>query len=120
MAFRPFSACWPLHWSLTVADRFDDLAAFVCGPTPEADGQTLCGECGEQLAVYAPQQHPAYDGWAAGYGATWEALCVPCWAKAKRAVEDGPSDRDLDGEAFRGGEAMAYLAEQQAAARRVK
>ncbi len=42
-------------------------------------------------------------------------LCDACWTK-----RDNYDPPDPDGEAFRGGEATAYMQEQQAAARRLK
>ena len=74
-----------------------------------------CEACDEREATHTPQQHPHYDGWAASYGMTWPATCDECWTEA-----DNYEPPEPDGECFRGGEAAAFQAEQQAAAMRVK
>ena len=73
----------------------------------------LCEHCGEHEAVYLAQQHPRYDGWAAWMGYRYPALCQACWTEADNAEPGEP-----DGEAFRGGEAAAYEAEEMARVQR--
>ena len=74
-----------------------------------------CEVCDEREATHTAEQHPQYDGWAATYGMTWPATCDECWRDA-----DNYEPPEPDGECFRGGEAAAFLAEQQAEAMRVK
>ena len=78
-----------------------------------------CQVCHSREATHGAQQHPQYDGWAVWMRFVkpehWPATCVQCWRDA-----DNYEPPEPDGECFRGGEAAAFLAEQQAEWQRVK
>ena len=77
-----------------------------------------CKVCDEREATHTAEQHPHYDAWARWMSRntlTWPATCDECWTEADNVEPPEP-----DGECFRGGEAAAFQAEQQAERQRVK
>ncbi len=75
-------------------------------------GQASCADCGEP-ATMDWDEGPDYAFWTSEPRRT--PICDDCWEK-----RDNREPPEPDGEAFRGGEAAAYQAEQMAAAQRLK